>query len=426
MRTLNIFDYLVIFFGSVNLIRIAIFLVGSDMYSLKSHFARKKRWRRLSQPTVSVIVPAHNEEKTIVRTMRSILKSIYPKTKLELIVIDDGSHDNTYVEALLFKKRNLDRNITLIRQINAGKANALNNAIKNYTHGELIMCLDADSLILPNAIKNAVKYFNDPKIKGLSANVKIIENGTLINFIQKFEYIVSYQMKRAQTLFNIEYIIGGIGSMFRRDVLKEVEYYDTDTLTEDIGLSMKIIKNGNKENRIIYAGDVIAYTESCLTIKALLNQRYRWKWGRCQTFLKNISMFFNTDKKYTKLLTCFYLPFAVYSDITFLFEPIIVGYIVFITLFYRDLYTLLSAFIVLSSYIGINVLAEDTIPLSEKMKLIIFVPIMYFLFYVLSYVEYVALIRSVLKLHKLKESISKGICNWQHVERTTSFNLSRT
>jgi len=420
MSQLNPIVFMIIFFGTINIIRMGFLLVGSDIYSLRSHLLKKKRITNKNHyfPSVSVVIPAHNEEKTIIRAIKSVLENTYPKTKLEVIVVDDGSTDNTYRITNLYKKAHGIENITIVKQTSLGKAHALNNGIRNFAKGDLIMCLDSDSMIAKNAIENAVQYFRDPKVKGLSANVKIIDDGTLLNFIQKFEYIVCYQMKRAQTLFNIEYIIGGIGSMFRKEVLEEVGYYDTNTVTEDIDLTMKIIKEGNKKNRVVYGDDVIAYTESCLTVGALIRQRYRWKWGRSQTFFKNIFMFFNTHQKYTKPLTVIYLPFAIYGDIAFFFEPILVGYIFFITILYKDIYTLLSACLVLSFYVLINILAEDTLTIKERLKLIPFTPIMYFLFYVLSFAEYVALIKTLIHLPQLKRTIDEGISSWQHVERS--------
>src|SRR5260221_6595718 len=230
-------------------------------------------------------------------------------------------------------------------------------------------------------------------------------------------------MKRAQTVFNIEYIIGGIGSMYRKAMLKKIQYYDTNTVTEDIDLTMKVLQHGNKKNRVIYAADVVAYTESCLSIQALIRQRFRWKWGRYQTFLKNSNMFFNRNKKYTKPLTCIYLPYALYGDFAFFFEPIIIGYILYVTIHYRDLFTLLTACIVLSIYTAINILAEDTIDIGEKILLVVFSPLMYVLLYIMSFVEYVALLKSLGQMHTLRQSLEDGICNWKHVERPNRLSI---
>ena len=224
-------------------------------------------------------------------------------------------------------------------------------------------------------------------------------------------------MKRAHTAMNIEYIIGGIGSTFRRSVMEKINYYDTDTMTEDIDITMKIISNGNKKYKAIYGADVIAYTEACLSISALLRQRYRWKYGRCQTFFKNKNMFFNGDKNHSKLLTYFYLPFAIYGDFAFIFEPLLLAYILFLALSYHDLITLFSAFFVVTSYISFNILAEDTLRIKDRIKLLSLAPTMYIFFYILSFVEYVALIRSIINLKDLSKSLEKGVSYWKPVKR---------
>jgi cellulose synthase/poly-beta-1,6-N-acetylglucosamine synthase-like glycosyltransferase len=264
---------------------------------------------------------------------------------------------------------------------------------------------------------NAASYFVDPRVVALSANVKIRPSGKLFNLIQVFEYLVCYQMKRAQTIFNIEYIIGGIGSTFRHSALMRVGFYDTDTITEDIDLTMKLLRLGGKKHRVIYGSDVIAYTESVLDLTGLIRQRFRWKYGRAQTVVKNHALFFNTSQKHSRWLTWFYLPYALFSDLAFFFEPFMVSYIAYIVIAYGDWVTLASAFGVVGGYIALNILAEDTIPLRQKLALAAIAPFMYFFFYILSYVEYLALIKTYMKFWEIPESIKARNCGWTHVER---------
>lgn len=416
--------YLIFFFGSINIIRMAIFMVGSDLYGIHRTLALKKDGlKKVTLPLFTVVIPAHNEENTILRSLESIDRSTYPKELLELVVVDDGSTDSTVSIVNAFLKTHRQLNAKLVSQENAGKAHALNNAMKNHATGELIMCLDADSSIAPEALVNAAAYFRDPKVVALSSNVKIRNTHTLLNLIQYFEYLVCYQMKRAQTFFNIEYIIGGIGSTFRHSTLRQVNYYDTNTITEDIDLTMKFLKLGNKDHRVIYGSDVVTYTESVLSIAGLIRQRYRWKYGRTQTFFKNKEMFFSFDKKHTKLLTWLYLPYAIFSDIAFFFEPFMVSYILYIVIRYHDWLTLLSAFLVVGTYIVFNVIAEDSISLKYRIYLALIAPWMYFFFYMLSFVEYVALIKSYAQLHLIRKSLDGNACGWEHVERANTQDL---
>ncbi len=415
---MNLVAYLILIFGVLNLLRMTMFLVGSDIYGLHRHFQVKKIKKSSTLPKFSVIIPAHNEEKTILRNLKSIYSNDYPKDRLEVVFVDDGSTDKTLALIKDFKKTHKLTNLSIVSQKNSGKASALNNGLKNHVSGKLVMCLDADSYLAKDSLRKAVAYFDDKRVMAVASNVKIIDTEGLLNLVQKFEYIICYQMKRAQTIFNIEYIIGGIGSTFRYDSLKKVGFYDGNTVTEDIDLTMKILREGNKANRVVYGADVIAYTESVLSLEALISQRFRWKYGRTQTFWKNKKMFFNRDSKYSKGLTFFYLPFAIYSDIAFFFEPLLVTYILFLLIKFGDLITLLTAFVVISAYISINILAEDTIKLKDKVLMILLAPTMYFLFYILSFVEYVALIKTLVNLKDLKKSLALNKASWQHVERS--------
>lgn len=414
---MELLAYLIVFFGCINLIRMGAFLIGSDIYDLKNTLRKKNRTQKGSYPFFTVIIPCHNEQDTILRGVQSVLSNDYPQNKVRVVVVDDGSKDNSKQIILDFKRKNKVKNLVYHYQKNQGKAHALNNGIKKYAKGKLVMCLDGDSYINKDALKNAATYFDDKRVVALASNVRIIPTDSLLNLIQRFEYLVCYQMKRAQSLFNIEYIIGGIGSTFRRDFLKKVGYYDGDTITEDIDLTMKMIQEGNKENSVIYGSDVISNTESVLSVKDLKKQRFRWKWGRSQAFYKNRNLFFNSDARFSKQLTWLYLPYALFSDISFFLEPFLIGYIFYVIFAFSDFITLFSAIAVISGYMALNLFLENTLTVKEKLLLLPFVPSMYVFFYMLSYVEYYALIKMIIGLPKLKESLSAKICTWTHVAR---------
>lgn len=408
--------YLIVFAGIVNLLRMTVFLVGSDIY----HLVAAKRQKVPSSkklPRFSIVIPARNEESSVIRAIESIINSTYPTNRLQVIVVDDGSTDSTVKNVQKYISTHKKSPVTLVQQANAGKAHALNNGIINHAKGDLVMCLDADSYLKADALEKAARYFEDPKVMAMSSNVKIHERPGILNFIQRYEYLVCYQMKRAESLLNIEYIVGGIGSVFRRTALEKVGYYDTDTVTEDIDITMKILNLGNKDHKVMYGADVVAYTESVMNIPDLIKQRFRWKWGRCQTFFKNSSMFLSRDKKYSKGLTWFYLPFAIFGDIMYFLEPIMLTYILAVSIMYKDPVTILSAWAVISLYLILNILAEDTYTKRQKAKLVLGAPLMYVLFYVLSFVEYIALMKSVLKLHTLKRSLTNATSSWTSVTR---------
>lgn len=405
---------LVVILSLFNLARMALFLIGSDIYYVRDHLQRRRRTVPARLPHFTVIVPAHNEEKTIATCIRSVIHNGYPRNLLQVIVVDDGSDDRTVAVSSTFKS------VLVVPRPHRGKAEALNSVLRTVAQGEFVMCLDADSTVAPGALRAVVRHFDDPRVAAVASNVKIRDDGSLLALIQKFEYIVCYQMKRAQTLFNVEYIIGGIGSTFRRSMIERVGYYDTNTVTEDIDLTMKLLQLGTKRTRVIYGADVVTETEPVTSIGGLIRQRYRWKYGRCQTFFKNLNLFFSFDRSHSKFLTWGYLPYAIVGDLLFFLEPLIVGYIFYIILWYRDLWTLVVAVSVITAYIAINILGEETISWRKKVPLLLLAPLMYFLFYVLSFVEYVALIKSLIHFHNIPRSIRQHQQRWTHVERSAA------
>ncbi|HZP55518.1 MAG TPA: glycosyltransferase family 2 protein [Candidatus Saccharimonadales bacterium] len=424
---MNLIGYFIVTIGIVNVVRMLIYLLSSDIYFIKESFRKQNdKQRRAYRPSITVVVPAHNEGSIIIPTMESLQASNYPKSKMKIVVVDDGSTDNT---AQLVKNyvRKLQRSgqpyfaTKVVRQPNHGKAEALNNGMRNYADTTLVMCLDADSLVDKEMIKNSAAYFRDRKVAALASNVNIMEDGSLLSLVQRFEYLISYHMKKAQTTLNIEYIIGGIGSVFRRTVLKKVDFYDTNTMTEDIDLTMKIIAQGNKKFRVVYAADALTYTEAVHTFNSLIKQRFRWKYGRMQTFLKNPRIFFNIDKKYSKQLTWAMLPFAVLQELLFLVEPVVITYLIYIAIHYRDTSTMLIAMTIITSYISLNVWSTLHLSRREKVRLTLLAPPMYFLMYMMSIVEYAALIQALIRLPKLKQSISGEKTTWKSPERITEF-----
>jgi len=412
--------YFIVIVSIVNLLRMTLYLVGSDMYGVQRAFkkqAAKRGWPY--EPSVTIVVPAHNEAAVIEKTLDCLVAIEYPPKKLQIVIADDGSTDDTVAIVKRYAGRERDgHKITIFEQPNGGKADALNNAMAATVTGSLVMCLDADSLIAADGIRKAVAYFRDPRVAALASNVNIMKNGTILGYIQRFEYLISYHMKKAQTVFNIEYIIGGIGSMFRRNVLDMVEYYDTNTMTEDIDLTMKIIAKGNKAYRVAYAADCLTYTEAVPSFKSLINQRFRWKYGRLQTFLKNAHVFFAHDRKYAWRLTWIILPYALVQELLFLVEPLVVGFILAVSIYYHDPYAFLMAYGVITAYIWVNIWSTAHLSVRERIGLSLGGMTMYALLYVLAIVEYAALIKSIRRLHHLPKSISGERTTWVSPERS--------
>ena len=401
----------------LNFARVFAMLIGSDIYDA-SLIIRKKRASKKTRaysPQISIVIPAYNEEMGVIRTLRSVLANTY-KNK-QIIVVNDGSRDRTAQMLKNFQRRHPGK-FTVVNQANAGKAAAINRAVRYWATGKLVMVVDADSLLQPDAIGNMVAHFRDRRVIAAAANVKIIPTRKMLGVAQRFEYLISYRMKRALTTFNMEYIIGGVGSTFRRSVLLQANLYDTDTMTEDIDLTVKLIRKfGNRRGRIHYAADVLAYTEHVLKFRSLVNQRFRWKYGRFQTLLKHTELFFNRSHKYDKRLTWYQLPYALVGEFVLLLEPFLVGYILFVVLRYADLTSLLSVYVIVTSFIFLILLGEESERFRVKLGLALLLPLTYLLMYILTAVEFLALIKSARKSRQLfKREMHKS--SWEHVERS--------
>ncbi|HET9174559.1 MAG TPA: glycosyltransferase family 2 protein, partial [Candidatus Saccharimonadales bacterium] len=274
--TLTILLYIVFITWVVMLLRVIIGFVSSDLFIIRQTIARKSK-KRTHLPTVTVLIPAYNEENVIVRALASVRASNYPAKKLEVIVINDGSTDNTENVIKAFKKAHkVGCKIRLLNRPNGGKAKALNYALKKSVRTSLVMCLDADSFLHRDALRNAVQYFRDRKVIALSTNVNVVEDGTLIGLAQRIEYLMGFHIKKGITLLGINYIIGGAGSMFRYSMLKRAGYYEGNTLTEDLDVTLKIFRAKRRDEKIAYAHDAITFTEAVHSLRALMRQRYRW------------------------------------------------------------------------------------------------------------------------------------------------------
>lgn len=433
MYNLGPLDIIILVLGLINFFRLSILTVLTVVYD--KYFHRQNFFRTLNTslskenkileshfyPKISVVIAAYNEEKVIERTLGYLFQSTYKN--FEVIVVNDGSKDKTEECVKRFIATHFEKPITYVYQTNKGKAHALNNAINNYITGELMMCLDADSILTSDALEKCVKYFRNTKVKALATNVKILNELSVLGLVQKLEYLMGYHLKKALTVGNIEYIIGGVGSVFRSSVVKELGGYDTDTVTEDIDLTMKVVRLGNKENLLVYAEDVVVFTEGTLSLKALFKQRFRWKFGRFQTFWKNRDLFFNKDKKYSRYLTIIYLPFQLFSEAVFLFDPVFIFYILYLSIRMGNFASYYGMFIFMMFYVAIAVATDYMSSAKERVILLLLSPFSYPIFFIVSIVEYAGLLKCIVKWKEIIYAKEFNRCGWTPVERLGKNNI---
>jgi peptidoglycan-N-acetylglucosamine deacetylase len=242
------------------------------------------------QPPVSIIVPAYNESITIQKTIDNLLQQNY--AHFNIIFIDDGSTDDTYDIALKLYQHN--PLVQIFTKANQGKASALNYGICK-CNNEFVVCIDADTILLPDAIAQMMHYFINEKIGAVAGNVKVGNKNNMLTNWQSIEYITAQNIdRRAFDLINGIAIVPGAIGAFRKQAIIEAGGFASDTLAEDCDLTIRINKNGYT---IRNCNTAIAMTEAPETITGLLKQRFRWNYGVMQSFWKNKHACFNIKYK---------------------------------------------------------------------------------------------------------------------------------
>jgi cellulose synthase/poly-beta-1,6-N-acetylglucosamine synthase-like glycosyltransferase/spore germination protein YaaH/peptidoglycan/xylan/chitin deacetylase (PgdA/CDA1 family) len=232
------------------------------------------------QPLVSVLIPAYNEESVIVYTINSVLESDYPK--LEVIVVDDGSSDGT--GELLDEQFGRNPAVRVMHQPNRGKSAALSHALAEASSG-IIVTIDADTSIEPDAVSKLVRHFVNPRVGAVAGNVKVGNRISWLTRWQALEYVTSQNLeKRAFDLLNCIPVVPGALSAWRAEAINSCGGFSADTVAEDTDLTITIRRAGWK---IYYEEDAIGWTDAPETAAALIRQRFRWTFGTLQAFWKH-------------------------------------------------------------------------------------------------------------------------------------------
>lgn len=407
--------------GLIYTAHLGLYAAGANIYDIRAMVRGKNKKASPKLPVVSVVMAAYNEAVSIEKSIDSVWQSAYPH--LEILVVNDGSKDATYelVAAYMAKKAkknkkadySVDKNgyhtlrypknankqfrtVRLLTKPNGGKSSALNLALHSGVMGEFVMTLDADSRLDRQAVRRAVEHFDDETVAGVAANVRVLHQKTVLTLVQQFEHLIGYRSKKFYQLSNSELIIGGVASTYRRSVLEEVGFYDTDTQTEDIGLSMKVASRGNKHYRLVYAPEVLAFTQGVQTFKALLKQRYRWKMGNLQNLVKYSQSFQTVNTSHSRALTFYRVPMAYIGELLLLFEPFVLSYVVYLSFVLGSPILFIGSYLVITAYVILTIVNDEHFSVREKLHLITYAPVVYFLFYIMDLVQVIAIIRCLL------------------------------
>jgi cellulose synthase/poly-beta-1,6-N-acetylglucosamine synthase-like glycosyltransferase len=236
-------------------------------------------------PGVTVLIPAHNEETVIVQTVKSVLAS--DLQDLHIIVVNDGSGDRT--GELLDGNFGQNPRVTILHQVNRGKAAALARALGE-AKTEIVVTIDADTEIEPDAISKLLRHFSDEKVGAVAGNVKVGNRSRWLTRWQALEYITSQNMeKRAFDLLNCITVVPGALGAWRKKAIEAAGGINADTVAEDADLTIGIRRLGW---HVDYEEEAIAWTEAPETPGILIRQRFRWTFGTLQSFWKHSGTLF--------------------------------------------------------------------------------------------------------------------------------------
>ncbi|MFG6585231.1 glycosyltransferase [Sulfitobacter sp. 1A12779] len=232
------------------------------------------------EPSVTIVIPAYNEEQVIEQCIRKALLSEYPD--FDIIVVDDGSTDDTYLKAASFSYHPL---VTVLKQPNRGKAAALNAALDE-AQSDILICIDADSQIAPDAVRLLAAHFENPNVGAVAGKVVVGNRRNLLTRLQALEYITSQAIeRRAKEHLNAITVVPGAIGAWRTTALMEAGIFSTETLTEDADMTMAVIRSKYKA---LYEDRAIARTEVPASLRGLMIQRLRWSLGMMQAGWKHL------------------------------------------------------------------------------------------------------------------------------------------
>lgn len=254
-----------------------------ETFLLVTYLSKPARLRRHKTsgdetPSVAIVVPCFNEEKTIGGTVQSLLALDYPKDKLQIVLVDDGSKDTT---ATVMDSYIGNPQIKVIHKENGGKHTALNVGIEAATGAEYIGCLDADSFVASDALRELIGYFDDPKIAAVTAAMSVHEPKTILETMQNAEYIMGISMRHILASVNGLYVTPGPFSFYRRQTVLELGGFQKGHNAEDMEMALRMQRAGYT---IDNAPRARVYTKAPKTVPALVKQRTRWTTG----FVRNV------------------------------------------------------------------------------------------------------------------------------------------
>lgn len=247
-------------------------------------------------PSVSLVVPARNEENGLGKTIHSLVSLDYPHDKKEIIIVDHGSTDRTAEIAQQLITQYPHYNILLIQithQKGHMKAHAFNAGLAR-AHGEFVACVDADTIVLKNSLKEMIPYFEESSVGAVISTIKVHQAKNMYEKIQHLEYIFATFTRSLMSKIDTLHVTPGALSIYRKQLFDKYGGFEEGNLTEDLEMAMRLRYHNYS---IKLAHNSVTYTQVPNTFHALWNQRVRWFRGFISNSMKYRKMAFNKDYK---------------------------------------------------------------------------------------------------------------------------------
>lgn len=242
-------------------------------------------------PSVTVAVPCWNEERTLAATLDSLIALDYPKDKLSIVVVDDGSKDSTLSIAKEYEVR-YPGLVQAVHKENGGKHTAVNLALER-SNADFFGCLDADSFVAPHTLKTIIGYFKrNAKIMAVTPCIHIRNPRTFIQRMQAIEYLMGVFTRKMFGELDAIQVTPGPFSIFRKEVFGTIGNYHKAHNTEDFEITLRMHKAHLK---IANSHKALVYTVGPATAKGFFYQRLRWARGFLENSLDYKELFFKKE-----------------------------------------------------------------------------------------------------------------------------------
>ncbi len=390
-------------------------IVFAGVRNLCSNRTKKKSYtKREDLPLVSLIVPVKNEEKVVGRLLDSIACADYPSDKKEIIIVEDGSTDNSAQICKQFAKEHPNQVKFLGRSVSDGKPSALQEAIK-YVTGEIVGVFDADNIPESDFLLNAVNYFEDSSVAAVQGKLIAVneDENILTKFVAQEEALRCEAYMRGKDVLGLFVPLTGSCYFVRKSVIDNVGGWDRKVLSEDMELAARLTHEGHK---IRYASDVKSWQEYPATLSGFFKQRTRWFRGTMEVSFKYSSLLKRPNKKSIDAEITLAGPFVLISCILGYFATISS----FIVPMNADATFLLFANITTALTFSLLALAGTAMFFTEKPRKfsnIVWLPFIYCYWFIQNFVAGYAFLQILLRRPRRWERTAK-------TGKTTTLNFT--